>query len=67
MDTGFRKKCHVRQDGRLAAVAGVYMPARDRISLLDTLGWLAVLGALLGVTLHGLGRIFTKANGRKEE
>jgi hypothetical protein len=43
------------------------MPDRDRISLLDTLGWLAVLGALLGVTLHGLGRIFTKANGRKEE
>ncbi len=57
-------ECHVRKDGRLAQITGVYMPARDNIGPLDTLGWLAVLGALLGVSLHGLGRIFT--NGRKE-
>jgi octaheme c-type cytochrome (tetrathionate reductase family) len=57
-------ECHVRETGRLANVAGVYMPGRDRINLLDTLGWMAVLGSLLGVTLHGLGRIFS--GGRKE-
>jgi hypothetical protein len=32
--------------------------------MLDILGWIAVIGAVLGVGLHGLGRIFT--NGSKE-
>ena len=59
-------QCHVRQGGRLAGINGVYMPGRDRAGLLDTMGWVGVLGALLGVVLHGLGRIFT-ANGRKED
>ncbi len=58
-------QCHVRQDGRLANITGVYMPGRDRIGMLDTLGWVAVIGALIGVCIHGLGRIFT--NGRKED
>jgi hypothetical protein len=58
-------ECHVRENGRLANVAGVYMPGRDRIALLDTLGWVAVLASILGVVLHGLGRIFS--NGREEE
>jgi octaheme c-type cytochrome (tetrathionate reductase family) len=57
-------ECHTIENSRLAAINGVYMPGRDRISMLDTLGWVAALGALLGVSLHGLGRIFT--NGRKE-
>lgn len=55
--------CHTKDGGRLEDIAGVYMPGRDRAGLLDTFGWLAVIGALLGVALHGLGRIFT--NGRK--
>jgi hypothetical protein len=59
-------QCHVRQGGRLAGIGGVYMPGRDRAGLLDTIGWVGVIGALLGVVLHGLGRIFT-ANGRKED
>jgi len=59
-------ECHVRENGRLAAIKGVYMPARDRVNPLDTLGWIAAIGALLGVILHGLGRIFTNSNGRKE-
>ena len=59
-------QCHVRQGGRLANIAGVYMPGRDRIGGLDTLGWVAVIGALIGVCIHGLGRIFT-TNGRKED
>jgi hypothetical protein len=45
---------------------GVYMPGRDRKGMLDMVGWVAVIGSLLGVTLHGLGRIFT-GNGRKED
>ncbi len=57
-------ECHTRDDGRLAGITGVYMPGRDRTAWLDTIGWVAVIGALLGVGLHGLGRIFT--NGRKE-
>ncbi len=58
-------ECHVRGSGRLNDISGVYMPGRDRINLLDTMGWIAVLGSLLGVSLHGLGRIFS--NGRKRE
>jgi octaheme c-type cytochrome (tetrathionate reductase family) len=59
-------QCHTRKNGRLANIGGVYMPGRDRVGMLDTLGWVAVIGALLGVCLHGLGRIFTNGNGRKE-
>jgi octaheme c-type cytochrome (tetrathionate reductase family) len=57
-------QCHTRQDGRLADISGVYMPGRDKRALVDTAGWVAVIGALLGVALHGLGRVFT--NGKKE-
>jgi hypothetical protein len=41
------------------------MPGRDRTGTLDVMGWIVVLGSLLGVLVHGLGRFFT--NGRKEE
>ncbi|MGA6927113.1 MAG: tetrathionate reductase family octaheme c-type cytochrome [Desulfosarcina sp.] len=58
------KECHAREDGRLANLAGFYMPGRDRLSLLDSIGWILVLGSLLGVAIHGLTRMFT--NGRKE-
>ena len=58
--------CHTRQDSRLASVAGVYMPGRDRFDLLNTFGWVAVIGALFAVTFHGLGRMFTNGrNGRR--
>jgi octaheme c-type cytochrome (tetrathionate reductase family) len=59
-------ECHRREKSRLAAITGIYMPGRDRIRMLDTLGWVAVIGALIGVCIHGLGRIFTNGNGRKE-
>jgi hypothetical protein len=29
------------------------------------MGWLAVLGALGGVVLHGFGRVFTNGKGKK--
>ncbi|MFP4160134.1 MAG: hypothetical protein ACLFQ9_09725 [Desulfobacterales bacterium] len=37
---------------------------RDQFSLLDSLGWLAVLGSLAGVLIHGVMR---KAIGRKRK
>jgi len=49
---------------RLASLTGFYMPGRDKFELLDSLGWILVLGHLLGVGVHGLTRMFT--NGRKE-
>ncbi len=58
-------ECHTRGDSRMADLAGFYMPGRDKFQLLDSLGLILVLGNLLGVTIHGLMRIFT--NGRKEE
>jgi hypothetical protein len=53
-------ECHISKGGRMANLAGFYMPGRDHWALLDALGWLMVLGALIGVTLHGLGRVFTR-------
>jgi octaheme c-type cytochrome (tetrathionate reductase family) len=55
-------ECHSRRDSRLANLSGFYMPGRDRGDWLDVMGWIAVLGALAGVVLHGAGRIF--ANGK---
>jgi octaheme c-type cytochrome (tetrathionate reductase family) len=58
-------ECHTRSEGRLTKLTGFYMPGRDNFRVLDIFGWILVLGSLAGVTLHGLGRIFT-SNGRKE-
>ncbi|SLM27958.1 Cytochrome c family protein [Desulfamplus magnetovallimortis] len=57
-------ECHTRETGRLESLAEFYMPGRDRFKLIDSLGWLVVLGSLAGVSLHGLGRFFTR-NGKK--
>ena len=48
-------QCHA-QNGRMASLAGVYMPGRDGWRWLDILGWLAVAGTLAGVVIHGLLR-----------
>ena len=58
-------ECHARSGSRLADLTGFYMPGRDKFNALDALGWIAVLGSLVGVCLHGLTRMFT--SGRKEE
>jgi len=48
--------CHV-PDGRLANVAGIYIPGRDRNATLDMIG-LALVGlALAGSLLHGVLRL----------
>lgn len=58
-------ECHTRDTGRLENLKGFYMPGRDRASVVDSFGWLAVLGSLGGVFIHGLGRFFTRnGNGK---
>jgi len=48
--------CHAR-DGRLASLAGVYLPGRDASPLIDTIGWVLVILSLIGVVGHGALRI----------
>ncbi len=45
-------ECHSR-DGRLAGLAGFYLPGRDSWSWLDILGKLMILGSIFGVLVHG--------------
>jgi octaheme c-type cytochrome (tetrathionate reductase family) len=59
-------ECHVRDNSRLANLAGFYMPARDGAGVIDALGWILVLGSLVGVSVHGLGRIFAKGRNGKD-
>jgi hypothetical protein len=58
-------QCHISKDSRLASITGIYMPGRDKSNFVDSLGMIAVLGALIGVLLHGLGRFFMR-NGRED-
>ena len=60
-------ECHTKQDSRLASLAGFYMPGRDSAGIIDTLGWLLVLGSLIGVVIHGIGRVFTSDKSREEK
>ncbi len=57
-------ECHIREKSRLANITGIYLPGRDRSNFIDSIGMIAVLGALAGVLLHGLGRFFTR-NGKE--
>ncbi len=59
-------ECHTDKGSRLAGITDVYLPGRDKSKLFDTIGWLSVFGALAGVLLHGLGRFFTRKNGKEE-
>jgi octaheme c-type cytochrome (tetrathionate reductase family) len=56
-------ECHAKQ-GRLANLTGFYLPGRDVNKVVKYLGWLVVFGSLIGVFIHGIGRII--AGGRKE-
>ena len=58
-------ECHIADNSRLANLAGFYMPGRDDAGPIDTLGWIVILGSLVGVSLHGLGRIFTNGKNKK--
>lgn len=60
-------ECHTRQDGRLAALSGFYLVGRDRNVALDTIGWILVGGAFLGVVGHGGLRITGARRNKKKE
>ena len=59
------KDCH-RDGGRLAAVKGVYLPGRDRNTLLDTAGFGLAGLTLLGVLGHGAVRVVMRGKGAKQ-
>jgi octaheme c-type cytochrome (tetrathionate reductase family) len=50
-------ECHAKHNSRLAGLGGFYMPGRDRNSVIEWLGRLALLGALAGALLHAAARI----------
>jgi octaheme c-type cytochrome (tetrathionate reductase family) len=52
-------ECHGKE-GRLADLAGFYMPGRDASRLLNVIGWGSVLVALVGVLLHGTVRMIRR-------
>jgi octaheme c-type cytochrome (tetrathionate reductase family) len=58
------QECHAK-NGRLQNLSGFYMPGRDVSRPVQTIGWILVLGSLVGVTFHGLGRYV--ARGKKED
>jgi octaheme c-type cytochrome (tetrathionate reductase family) len=49
-------QCH-QDGGRLANIAGVWLPGRDRNSLIDLAGWTMVTLALVGIFIHGGMRV----------
>ncbi len=57
-------ECHTRENGRMAGIAGVYLPGRDGNRVIEVLGWATVLASLAGVLVHGIGRAVSRR--RKE-
>ncbi|NNF98400.1 MAG: tetrathionate reductase family octaheme c-type cytochrome [Desulfobacteraceae bacterium] len=57
--------CHVNTGSRLSTLTGFYMPGRDAANPVNSMGWLLVLGSVVGILVHGVGRFFT--NGNKEK
>ncbi|WP_205123455.1 tetrathionate reductase family octaheme c-type cytochrome [Marimonas lutisalis] len=55
-------ECHAA-DGRMAELAGIFMPGTDTNNWTGILGKLIVLAALLGVLAHGAIRIFAGKKG----
>jgi octaheme c-type cytochrome (tetrathionate reductase family) len=51
--------CH-QAAGRLAGLAGVYLPGRDHHPLIDRLGWAAALLTLAGVAAHAAMRLASR-------
>jgi hypothetical protein len=60
-------ECHTRKNGRLAKLAGFYMPGRDNLKVLDYMGSIIAIVSLGGVLLHGLGRFLFNNKKRKDK
>ncbi len=60
------KQCH-QKSGRMKDIEGVYIPGRDAIAWMDTMGFGIAFLALLGVLGHGGGRIFMHYRRRKQQ
>lgn len=58
------QSCHAR-DGRLATLAGLYIPGRDRFGLTDRIGLIALALSLAGVLGHAAIRIGLHLRRRK--
>ncbi|MCK5221804.1 MAG: cytochrome C, partial [Candidatus Aminicenantes bacterium] len=50
-------ECHSR-NGRLKDMDSCWIPGRDRIEIIDILGFLSILGVLFGVLIHSSLRLF---------
>jgi octaheme c-type cytochrome (tetrathionate reductase family) len=50
--------CH-QPNGRLIELSGFYMPGRDKSAFLDIIGWLVVVGSILGVAIHAVMRMIS--------
>ena len=53
-------ECHTRANGRLADLAGFYMPGRDSNEWVNKGGWILVFGSVIGVFFHAAGRIISR-------
>jgi len=58
------EECHIRSGGRLAALTGFYLPARDRNMTLDLVEKTVLLLSIAGVMTHGIIRIFASRRKR---
>ena len=56
------QSCHSK-DGRLATLAGFYMPGRDPFGIVDKLGLGILALVVLGVFGHGALRLMTSRGG----
>jgi octaheme c-type cytochrome (tetrathionate reductase family) len=50
-------ECHMREQGRMAGLAGIYIPGRDNNKWIDLGGLLLIIASLGGVSLHAVGRM----------
>ena len=55
-------QCH-KENGRLQAITDIYMPGRDNTPLIDRIGFMLALLALMGVLFHGGVRYFLSRKG----
>jgi hypothetical protein len=59
------KECHTA-NGRLANLAGFYMPGRDSNRALNVVGWGSVIVALIVVLGHGTARVVSRKRREKK-